>query len=213
MTLSEVVANIARKLGNRTDLDAAIADEVRLAQIELEAARQLPWFLLDEEQYIDIAAETDRLALPTGFLREYEKGALWRYDADVGKYQKLVKLALDDLRDVTADTEDDSDTVPMYYALAGKYFHLAPVPGDTVRLQILCYTRDDTLTLDGDTNDFLTYNPELLLAKAGMRMAQWLQNPGAFAMFQSQYVEAATAQEAQNTAREMENFEAEMGGL
>jgi len=210
MNLSEAVSNIARKLGNRTDLDTAIAAEISLAQKELEAARSLPWFLLGEEQYLDIAADTDRVTLPTGFLREYEEGALWIEDASEGTFTKLTKVHFDELRRVVSTEEDDE--APAYYSLAGQYFHLAPPPATSTRLRIICYTAADALAEDEDTNAWLTYNPELLLAKAGMRMAQYLQNTGAYSMFQSQYVEAAMAQEKENVARKMENVEATMGG-
>jgi hypothetical protein len=49
MNFGEAVTNIAKKLGNRTDLDESIKAEIKLAQAELEASRTLPWFLLQEE--------------------------------------------------------------------------------------------------------------------------------------------------------------------
>jgi len=203
------VAYVARRLGNRTDLDTAIQAEMKLAQAELEAARTLPWFLLDTELYTTITDDdTTDLAVPEDFLREYESGALWVEDATTGDYTQLMKISLDDLRRVVAD--DDETTY--YYALAGGRFYLAPAADADTRLRIMCYRAADTLSADADENVWLTYNPELLLAKTGMRMAQYLRSPELFAMFQSQYTESAMAQEQANVAREMENFEACMGG-
>ena len=205
MNLGEAVANIARKLGNRTDLDTAIANELRLAQTELEHAAQLPWFMLDEEQYADIEAGTERVELPIGFVREYEEGALW-IENDDGTYDKVVKVHFDVLRQV--ESSGDDDEVPSYYSLVGSYFHLAPAPAAACRLRIICYTVEGTLTNDEDENGWLTYAPEVLLAKAGMRMSQYLAATNLYAMFQSQYVEAVKAMGVETTAREMENFEA-----
>lgn len=210
MNYGEAVANIAKKLGNRTDLDASIQSEILLAQAELEAAVTLPWFLLGPEKYIDIDAATDRVAIPTGFIREYEDGALWVEDTTTGDFTKLTKTHFDILRQV--ESTGESDEVPEYYTLAGGYFYLAPPPAAQTRLRIMSYNAADTLAAAADTNAWLTYNPEMLIAKAGMRMAQYLRSVELYGMFQSQYVEAAAAQEKHNVAREMENFEGFMGG-
>lgn len=209
MNLGDAVTTIAKRLGNRTDLNTRIKAEMVLAQAELEAARTLPWFLLDAENYVDLAADTERVSLPAGFIREYENGALWVEDTTDSTYTKLQKVALDDLRSVVSYEEDK---VPAYYALAGRYFYLAPKPEAVTRLRLMFYGAADALTLDADTNAWLTYTPELLIAKTGMRMAQYLRSPELAAMFQAQYAEAAQAMEHADVARDMENFEACMGG-
>lgn len=210
MNFGEAVANIAKKLGNRTDLDDSIKAEIQLAQGELEAGRTLPWFLIQSEQYTIVAANAKTVALPTGFIREYEDGALWIEDADAGTFEKLEKVHLDDLRAV--EGSGDEDQAPEYYALAGLQFHIAPAPIADTRLRIMCYTAAGALAADADTNVWLQYTPEVLLAKAGMRMAQYLRSTELFIMFQSQYTEAMQALEHSTVARAMENFEASMGG-
>lgn len=209
MNFGEAVANVAKKLGNRTDLNTSIQAEIQLAQAELEASRTLPWFLLQEELYTTVAADATSVGVPSDFLREYEGGALWIEDASTGKFTRLTKVHFDDLRSVEYDEED---TNPTYYALAGGNFYLAPPPAADTRLRIMCYRRAETLSDDADTNVWLDNNPELLIAKAGMRMAQYLRSTELFAMFQSQYSENMSSQEQANVAREMENFEASMGG-
>lgn len=209
MNFGEAVANVAKKLGNRTDLDDSIKAEIQLAQAELEASRTLPWFLLQTEMYTTAAADATYVTTPEDFLREYEGGALWVEDTSTGDFTKLTKIHFDDLRAVEYDEED---TNPTYYALAGGNFYLAPPPAADTRLRIMCYRKADTLSDDADTNVWLDNNPELLIAKAGMRMAQYLRSVELFSMFQSQYSENMTSQEQANVAREMENFEACMGG-
>lgn len=213
MNFGEAVTNIAKKLGNRTDLDESIKAEIKLAQAELEASRTLPWFLLQEELYTTIAAGDKRVQIPSDFLREYENGALWVEDTDAGTFTQLTKVHFDDLRRVELITsDDDENAAPTYYALAGTFFHIVPAPAEATRLRIMCYRRADELTDPSDTNLWLDNNPELLLAKAGMRMAQYLRSTELYAMFQSQYTENMTSQEQANVAREMENFEGCMGG-
>jgi hypothetical protein len=207
----EAVANVAKKLGNRTDLDASIQAEMLLAQVELEAARTLPWFLLSAEQYTDIDAGATSVEVPSNFLREYEEGALWLEDTTAtNSFTKLEKTHFDTLRRV--ESTGESDEVPAYYSLVGNQFFLAPPPAEAARLRIIFYERAATLASSTDTNDWLTHNPEILISKTGMRMAQYLRSTELFAMFQSQYIEAVQAQEQANVAREMENFEACMGG-
>jgi hypothetical protein len=212
MNFGEAVANVAKKLGNRVDLDDSIEDEMKLAQAELEAARSLPWFLLSEELYTTLAAGATSGTVPSDFLREHEDGALWLEDttATPSTYTKLVKVSLDDLR--TVEATGDSDESPAYYSLVGGNFYVAPPAATDKRLRILCYRRADTLTVDADTNVWLDNTPEVLISKTGMRMAQYLRSTELYAMFQSQYMEAMQAMEHSTVARGMENFEASMGG-
>jgi hypothetical protein len=209
VNFGEAVANVAKKLGNRTDLDSSIEAEMQLAQVELETARMLPWWML-KEYYTDLAADATKIEVPTGFLREYEEGALWVEDTTASTFTVLQKTSLDVLRRVEAT--DESDEVPEYYALVGMEFHVAPPAASQTRLRIVCYTKGETLANPTDTNVWLDNNPEMLIAKTGMRMAQYLRSTELFAMFQSQYIEATQAQEIVNVAREMDNFEGFMGG-
>lgn len=211
MNFGEAVANVAKKLGNRTDLNSSIETEMQLAQAELEATRTLPWFLL-KEFYTDLSASAEKVEVPTDFLREYEEGALWLEDATTtpSTFTVLQKTSFDTLRGV--ETSGESDEVPTYYSLVGGEFHLAPISASAERLRIVCYVRGDALASSTDTNVWLDNNPEMLIAKTGMRMAQYLRSTELFAMFQSQYIEAVQSQEIVNVAREMDNFEGLMGG-
>ena len=212
MNFGEAVANVAKKLGNRTDLDASIKSEMQLAQAELQAARTLPWFLLAEELYTTVDAGATSVSVPDDFLREYEEGALWIEDttSTPSDYTRLTKVSLDDLRTVEATGE--SDEAPAYYSLVGNYFYLAPPPAASTRLRILCYRTADALSADADTNVWLSNTPEVLISKTGMRMAQYLRSTELYSMFQAQYMEAMQAMEHSTVARGMENFEASMGG-
>jgi hypothetical protein len=215
MDRDEAVAYIARRLGNRTDLDSAIANELALAQTELEHSPLLPWFLLDSELYTTLATGTTRVELPAGFLREYEEGALWTVNADESEWTALQKVPIDKLRQLHtlySSQETDSETAPLYYSTDRTYFHLTPPPAADVTLRILCYTADSTLPTGDSTNDWLTHAPEILLAKTGMRMSQYLQNATAYQVFAGQYAEATRALEVSTVAREVSGSELTMGG-
>jgi hypothetical protein len=212
VNFGEAVDVVAYRLGKRTDLDTYIKTEMQLAQKALEAGPLLPWFLIPTDQYTTLVAGEKRLTLPTGFLREYEDGAVWRLDTDCN-FHKIEKTHVDVLREVDSDAVE-ADEKPAYYQLAGSFFHFAPTPEVDTTILLLFYAAAADLSADTDTNVWLDNAPEVLICKTGMRMAQWLRSTELFAMFQAQYVEAMQGLDRANTARYMENFEVnlQMGG-
>lgn len=179
MDRDTAITIVKRRLGQRSDnLDTQIIDEMDNVQLELEMNPVLPWFLLSEDQSASTVVDEDRVRVPTGFLREYEDGALWVYDSDADvPWALLVKKPEDMLRKSLGDTLDATGQ-PLYYALSGPYFRLAPVPDAVYTLKIKCYEAD-TLPNDfangADTNGWLTNASQLIIAETVLTMAQHLQ--------------------------------------
>jgi hypothetical protein len=162
---------IARRLGNRTDLNDSIIAELQFVQELLENREYLPWFLLSELASTSTVADEERLALPSDFLMEYEQGALWYYSASSEtKWTPLVKRPIEDLKGAF-----DSSGAPQYYALANGYFRLGPVPDAVYNIKMLYYKRDEGLDTNIE-NNWLKYAPALMVAMTGVQVATYIQN-------------------------------------
>jgi hypothetical protein len=178
MLRSTVVSLIAQRLGNRTDLDAQIISELQLTQDTLERADMLPFFLLTEFVATVTVAAEERLKLPDDFLKEYEEGALWYYDAtSASQWAPLKRSSMEQLKGAFT-----TEGYPQYYALAGNYFRLAPVPDEVYSVKMLYYAQDTVLSTDVE-NQWLKYCPEWILSETGARMAAYIQNDKMAATF------------------------------
>lgn len=143
------------------------------AQLFYEDWHTLPWWLLSEEQYIDTTAGEERVPLPIGFLREFEPTSLWRYDSTATEpYLPLIKKSLGPITSAMGD-ELSASGPPTHYALTNGYFILRPVPDAAYRIKMRSYNRDAAITTLTDTqsNDWLRYAPNLLIARAVYRLA------------------------------------------
>ena len=210
-TLADAVDTIGYRLGNRTDLDDRIAAEIRLAQVELEQGPDLPWFLVSEVAYATTSAGEERLGLPSDFLREYEEGCLWLYDADQSiPWIQLGKESLEDLRAATEQELIDPSGAPTHYAVSGGYFRLFPTPDDTYTIKMVYYKKATTLTADADTNDWLTNAPEVLISEAGLKMAAHIKDASAMQAFQMTYDRAWNRLQLANAERKHVNADYRM---
>lgn len=171
MLRDKAISIIARRLGNRTDLDADILDEMQLVQESLEHGDKLPFFLLSEMASTSTTADEERVVLPGDFLKEYEEGALWYYDASAAEqWTPLTRAAMEELKGAELGTGE-----PQYYALADNYIRLAPIPDAVYSLKMLYYAEDTVLDTDIE-NNWLKYAPEWIIAETGARVATYIQN-------------------------------------
>lgn len=179
MLRDTAISIIARRLGKRTDLDDQILDEMQLVQEVMEHADMLPFFLLTELATASTEVGEERVKIPTDFLKEYEAGALWYYDStDDQIWFPLKRREIEELKGAFTD-----DGPPQYYALAGEYYRIAPVPDDVYTLKMLYYGQDALLTSNIE-NQWLKYAPELMIAETGLRVAAYIQNDKLVAIFQ-----------------------------
>ncbi len=185
MLRDTAIAYIARRLGNRSDLAAAILDEMQLVQETLENEDYHPHFLLSDVTDLTLTSGTDFVSFPTDYLAEYEEGALWYYDATASTpYTQLEKRDLDEIKNanLTAGT-------PQYYALGNGGFYIGPVADADYSLKIIFYQRDTALTTNIE-NNWLLYTPRLIIARTGLEMATYIQNERMMQFFGSMYSDA-----------------------
>lgn len=211
MTTDEMISAMQAYLGNiGTILDSQILVELQLAQTQCERGPIWPAFLKDQRQYLTTADEP-RVQLPAGFLKEVENDAL--YVLFNGDYIALKKDYLQDLRDefegVSATTA--GVTAPTYYALEGNYFWIYPTPSETVTLRMHYYKQDTTLAL-GNSNNWSTYYPDLLMGLAGQNLSSSFRAPEIKPRFDEMVMVARRQMLQHETGREVANMEQSYGG-
>lgn len=213
MTRDQAVALIKARLKRPADtaLNAQIVTELETVQqfVLEESGIIRPWFLLTENLTTVTEIGEPRVVIPTGFLDEYEDGALWILNPDSNEYERLTRGTFEELR--LSDTlvqyrDDDGRGMPRAYSLDGNYFRLDPVPAAVYTLQILVYVKDDLPANGSDTNQWLTYAAELLTSEAGLVIAQgYLQDEAAAAFFEGRRKAALDRLQRQNEGRKHSN--------
>lgn len=209
MLRDTAVEIIARRLGNRTDLDEAILDEMKLAQTQMEKfwpSDTMPWFLRTDTTSLVTVDGTATISLPTGFLREADDGGLFVYDGDEETWSRLCKHPLSMLWE--AATEEG---IPTKYALGVTNITLWPTP-DAVYSMKMEYFGAATELEDNVENAWLANAPELLISATGLRMAAYVQDDRVGQLFMTQYGEGIKHVVTASLARELDNQVLYMGG-
>lgn len=206
MLREEIVTLLAIRLGFRTDLDDAIRLELKVTQELLESAEELPWFLLkDPMEDLILMAATSEIDLPTDFLRDANEGegGLWVWDATTNLPTR--QLQKEDFKSITTngvELAEDYD-IPTFYSVSGSKLIFAPALGSAdVALKYKYYKKDDVLDSDFE-NGWLREAPELMLSVTGHRMAGYLQNDKALAIFERNMLTAQHALSTKNRERRL----------
>lgn len=182
MLFEEAVERLAKRLGQRQDLVDDIRFEMQQAQsVTLEQGHLRPWFLLSEDTTAWCDLGDDRMRIPPDFLCEYEESALTLINDD-GSIQPLRKELLECL----IRKFGEAQSKPIFYALAGSYFRLYPIPSKQWEIRFSYYAKQPDLT-DGEENAWLKHASDWLIAETGVVMAaQYLINPEMASIFQQQ---------------------------
>ena len=206
MTGAEAITLIHNRLGQRSGLDAWILTELQSAQASLELAEWLPYFLLEKTAGATVA-DTQTISPPTGYLRVYENAGLWLVNGT-----KDVRLVKEDY-DVLFKKFGTTDTgVPENYAEVGTTLYVFPVPDAVYVVNYFYYKNDPTAVATGTTNLWLTYAPELMIGFAGAQVATYLRDQEAIALFAQSASARLTQLQRNDTAREVNDRQYEMGG-
>ena len=211
MLRSAAVSIIQQALGFRTDKMTEIITALQSAQTILERNALLPWFLQTEISSFSTTSDEERVLLPTDFLREWDEGSLWYFNAaavqDADKWTELVKDDLDELRKSLP-----GDGAPQAYSLDGIYIRIFPTPDAAYVLKQVYYKEDATLDSDLE-NDWLKYFPFLMIGKAGALLPPDLMSDKAMRQFQKWEAEGTVQMVIDNTARDQAGRRPIMGGV
>lgn len=180
MDLDGAVALVRQGLGFRTDLEDQIIAALQAAQIELEGDnRSLPEFLKQEDDTLSITASTQAVALPTGFIREFEEEGP-NYAGTDGQVYLVKKTKLE------ADTYyfNFDPGAPRAYVMRKNELLIYPVPDLAYTLTWSWYKSETFPASGGETNLWFTTWPWLLVARAGMELAEDTRAVGAGSPFE-----------------------------
>jgi hypothetical protein len=169
MNLGEFVALLSLRCGSRDDLETRIKSELLLVQtISLEQAGAFkPWFLQSDIENLATVAADPTVDFPTDYLGELEDSMLWYQGTDLA-WHKLNKKSYDYILEKNIDAGP-----PQYFAVGATGFFLGPTPDAIYALRFRYYQKDALLVDDTDTNLWLTYAPDLVLAEVGLKICRY----------------------------------------
>ena len=190
MTKAEAISRIQQGLGWRDDKDTEITLELRLVQDLLEKGQSLPPWLLAGTGYLTGTANQEYIALPTGFIRFDEDLEFSTTDSD-GVLQPVTQVDYRELLQLGQDPVDGSTETGRvkWVALRWSRLYVRPVPTSSFTITCDWYAADEDIggLASSGTNNWLTYGHDILLGKAGQRMAQDLHNDKAERNFTELY--------------------------
>lgn len=171
MVRDDAVATIAQRLGNRTDLNNRILNELRLAQNVLEGREPRPWFL---QKLVKVTAEPDddMVSLTSDFLIEAEEGGI----VPIVDGERKTELWKGDYEELAAAYPGTCD-IPKAYAIVSSRLVFFPKFTETFQYMFLYYGRANQLAQNVE-NVWLREAPELMVSLTASRMAGLhLQSP------------------------------------
>lgn len=208
MIRDTLVALIASRLNNRTDLDDIIIAEMQLAQefrMEQNGVFQ-PWFMVTEKSYEITDVNEPRVPVPEDFVMEVEEQGFWYFSGAESKWKKLTKVA-----DEVGETKQLPAGPPKEYSLVGDHFTFYPTPDAVYSLRFRYAAKQLALSTNIE-NNWLKYAADLMIAEVGEAVAsQHMQNEKLAALFRGGKKEAWTRLAIMHESRIHTNRDYTMG--
>lgn len=208
MLRSAAVSRIAEGLGFRADLETTIISRLQESQRLLEKGKTLPRFLLLEDQSLSLAADGQDVALPTGFLRQYEDEPIRYTESATAK--KIVVLRKTHVDAIEAYS-DAADGPPKVYVLRASTIRFYPIADINYTLTWSYYKAADLLDTDIE-NAWLEHASDWLIGDAGERLAKDLRDADAVEVFAEMKVRGREAVFVDDIALDLADRPLVMGG-
>lgn len=212
MTRDEIISLVQDRM-TRTDNTAQAQAEIKMAQIELERNAFLPWFLITIDDSLATVADTETVALPTGFIREpdEEETCVWIEDQSTTPYQYTKLIKTHTYAEILAKYRYDENQEPKaYYVEAASNYRFRPIPEAVYPLRVMCYVKDTVLS-SNITNSWCTHAPDLVAARLGMLLTRYDVDKTMYEMFKDDYNTAMARLQVQDEAYRMAGLDAVMG--
>lgn len=193
LTKAEAIARVQQGLGFRSDKSDEIELELRLAQSELEKGQTLPWWLLSDTTTLSGSADTETVALPTGFLRFDEEVDLYYTAPSISPRTVLIGSPVDysqlKLLRVDESTGEVLTGASRWVAIWKNSLIVSPIPTESFTLTGSWYVADEDIgdLQPAETNLWLTYAPLVVVGMAGMSIAADLEYGAAAEKFNAMY--------------------------
>lgn len=195
MNYDVAVTEIQQIVGWRSDKAAEIGNALKYAQAQREmAGMTFPWFLRQTKPVTTVIG-TQSYTLPAGYIQDSEErdGNLFIYTGGTSKTRTvfLKKMSFKDLQEKffgvwpdndSATASDQSDTIPSgiptFYALDDTQVFFYPTPDAVYTVNWKAWYADTAPTA-GQTNQWLTFAPWVLIGEAATKIAADLENASA----------------------------------
>jgi hypothetical protein len=164
-TYAELKTSVADWL-NRSDLTAAIADFISLAEAQMERVLRNRNMLTRGTGNITV----EYTALPADFLDGLTLKLTGTNPITPLQFETLNNL------DQLQNTTYLSNGKPLFYAIIGTNFRVLPIPDSTYAYEIDYYAKLAKLSVSNTTNWLLTQAPDIYLYGALLQAAPYLQN-------------------------------------
>lgn len=213
MTRDEAITRAQRLLAQRAagDFVTQLQDALKDAQVRLEQAPLLPWFLRGEVHSISTVDTEERITLPPGFIREWEEDAVWYFDGaatDVGDvWTPLVKDELEFLRKNLPGVGK-----PEAYAFDGTYWRIFPTPDGVYTIKVIFY-KQDVVLVSNTENKWLLHASDVMVGMAGGEVARGIRDLDGIKIFDDMLAAGAARLETHSEALEHAGRRYVMGGV
>ena len=202
MIRADAVTRVQRLLGFRSDLETEIIDALKDSQVELEQMAELPWFLKSEMASATTIVDETRIALPTDFIREVdadEEGGLFYYVSTADEDERWVQLEKKELAAAIAAYQDAVGP-PVVYSIDDAYVRVRPISDAVYTVKMIYYYKDVVLDTNVE-NQWLKHAHELIIGKAGQKVAAAARDAAAMQAFVSMESNGMKRLETENVAR------------
>lgn len=184
MLRDEAVARVKQGLGFKTNLDNEIVTAFQQLQNDLENSSELPFFLRKQYSAFNTVALDPTLPVPADFIREWDEDILSTVTTDgtTTFTQPIVRYDEGYARLRWPTGEFPAGDVPVAYSRIYRTFRFYPTPDAIYGLNGSYYAKDAPLTTNIE-NLWMKELPHILIARAGMQLAQGLRDKDALASF------------------------------
>ena len=197
MTPNAAATLVQARLGNRSGLDTQFHLELQAAQIEMEQDPTLsPWFLRSYADSVDLSPTTSNsILLSASFLRPADGVDNLFYEAATGEWKPLLLLQdkvlyLTAAEQAAANLPTGAPTSAFFETQQpSKYLRFDPYPDVNYTIRYFGYFAAAS-TSGNVENVWMISAPDLMIAKAGLRIARYLRDPAAVKLWEQDLQEA-----------------------
>jgi len=195
MTLDEMKTLLAGRLGQRTDIDQMIYNEIREAQRTLEKTPPYPWFLAYAQR---IEYDKGITPLVPDFIETFDDWLLLRKRTDETVYWATpVKVYGGQMEHII----DPRPGRPRNFHIYGDNIVLYPNPDVSYTFELYYYRKIDPLVSPSSENLWSIQANDLLISEAGWHVARNIRDNEAATLFGQDRAEARRRVAQETTSR------------
>ena len=203
MNVQTMIQQIAFRLGNRKGMEQTILLEINLAQSRLEKDPRVDWWFLLQTRSIPLV--DGAFLFPEDVERIADQSVPLLYIDGVDTPPIKLKRCYPEYGEFVETLFEDS----MFYSVVGREFKVYPTPLEACTVKVQFVSKQSVLVLDEPavlSNGWTEHAYSLLMNKAGIPLAQAIQNEVALQNFSADFATAYTEASLETYARADFNF-------